>query len=471
MKEMSSKKQRVSRRDFIRLGGLSAGAAVLAACGGGGDEEPDGEVEATEESSSEPEESSESAPTQEGNSIVWWFAWGNLEAAVEAIEQLDGFKEHIGDDTFEWASGTNNEQVLTALAGGEPPDGASNLQYPMFWSRGVLIPVDDRIAGSSIIDLDDMIPALVEGSKYDGQMIGVPGIESFLWWGLNYNSDHVSAAGLDPDSPPATVEDALEWHRALTEFDAANNLVKIGLDPYDAMASEIDYSSFAYGLRWWDEENGKMVLDDPRLAEAIDTFGEFYRIAGPDNMAGMRSVEGQGTWGAAYNAGVQSMIIEGYWHPGETQIQQPEIAQYNRASWAPVAANREGGSKIMATGPHFVIIFKDGKNQEGMFKVAEYLQTPESMDIIYNEVGWLVGRLSYLETVSRDSYPGIDFYLSAADTADEYLVGRRSPIHGFVNTQWTELREAVYRDLMTPAEAVAELQKRADDEWEAQGLG
>ncbi|MCA9920660.1 MAG: hypothetical protein KC445_22055, partial [Anaerolineales bacterium] len=159
MKEMSSKKQRVSRRDFIRLGGLSAGAAVLAACGGGGDEEPDGEVEATEESSSEPEESSESAPTQEGNSIVWWFAWGNLEAAVEAIEQLDGFKEHIGDDTFEWASGTNNEQVLTALAGGEPPDGASNLQYPMFWSRGVLIPVDDRIAGSSIIDLDDMIPA------------------------------------------------------------------------------------------------------------------------------------------------------------------------------------------------------------------------------------------------------------------------------------------------------------------------
>jgi maltose-binding protein MalE len=469
MKEMRKTKKSVSRREFLRLGGLSAGAAVLAACSGGGDSE-ETTSETANETSSDAEESSETAPSQEGNVINWWFAWGNLPAAVEAIEQLDGFKEHIGNDTFEWTSGINNEQVLTALAGGEPPDGASNLQYPMFWSRGVLIPVDDMVAGSSILDMDDMIPALVEGAKYDGQMIGVPGIESFIWWGFNYNADHVAAVGLDPDNPPLTVEDALEWHRALTEFDSANNLVKIGLDPYDAMASEIDYSAFAYGLKWWDEDNRKMVLDDSRLAEAMDTFGEFYRVAGPDNMAGMRAVEGQGTWGASYNAGVQSMIIEGYWHPGETQIQQPDIAANNRASWPLIAANRAGGQKIMATGPHFVIIFKDGKNQQGMFKVAEFLQTPEAMDIIFNEVGWLVGRLSYLKTVSTDAYPGLDFYLAAPDQVEEYLVGRRSPIHGFVNTQWTELREAVYRDLMTPAEAVAELQRRADDEWEAQGL-
>lgn len=469
MKEMRSKKNIVSRRDFLRLGGMSAGAAVLAACGGGGDAGTDGDAD--EDAAAESEESGDAAPAAEGQNIVWWFAWGNLEAAVTAIQELDSFKEHIGNGTLDWLSNTDNEQVLTALAGGEPPDGASNLQYPMFWSRGVLIPVDDRVAGSSIIDLNDIIPALVDGAKYDGQMIGVPGIESFLWWGLNYNAEHALAAGLDPDSPPTTVEEGLEWHRALTEFDSANNLVKIGLDPYDAMASEIDYSAFAYGLRWWDEENGKMVLDDPRLAEAVDTFGEFYRIAGPDNMTGMRSVEGQGTWGASYNAGVQSMIIEGYWHPGETQIQQPDVAQHNRASWPLIAANREGGSKIMATGPHFVIIFKDGKNQEGIFKVAEFLHTQEAMDIIFNEVGWLNGRLSYLETVQGDEYPGLDFYLAAAAEADDYLVGRRSPIHGFVNTQWTELREAVYRDLMTPAEAVAELQKRADDEWEAQGLG
>ena len=178
MKEMRSKKNIVSRRDFLRLGGMSAGAAVLAACGGGGDAGTDGDAD--EDAAAESEESGDAAPAAEGQNIVWWFAWGNLEAAVTAIQELDSFKEHIGNGTLDWLSNTDNEQVLTALAGGEPPDGASNLQYPMFWSRGVLIPVDDRVAGSSIIDLNDIIPALVDGAKYDGQMIGVPGIESCL---------------------------------------------------------------------------------------------------------------------------------------------------------------------------------------------------------------------------------------------------------------------------------------------------
>jgi len=36
--------------------------------------------------------------------------------------------------------------------------------------------------------------------------------------------------------------------------------------------------------------------------------------------------------------------------------------------------------------------------------------------------------------------------------------------------QVNELREQVYRDFMTAEEAVAEMQKRAEAEWEAQGL-
>jgi len=210
-------------------------------------------------------------------------------------------------------------------------------------------------------------------------------------------------------------------------------------------------------------------LDDDRLAAALDLFGEFYRIAGPDNMAGMRSVEGQGTWGAAYNAGVQSMIIEGYWHPGETQIQQPDIAQYNMATWAPVSSTIEG-TKIMATGPHMVQLYKDGKNTEGMFKTAEFLLTNEALDIIFKEVGWLTGINSYLATVDADAYPGLRFYIEATPEVDEWIVGRRSPLHSFVTTEWNSLKEQVYRDLISPQEAVAELQKRAVAEWEAQGL-
>ena len=80
-----------------------------------------------------------------------------------------------------------------------------------------------------------------------------------------------------------------------------------------------------------------MIFANPRMAEGLDQMGEFIRYAGPDQFAGVRQMDGNGTWGAAYNAGVQSMIMEGYWHPGETQIQKPEVAQYNVAGWAPVS--------------------------------------------------------------------------------------------------------------------------------------
>lgn len=473
MKEMKSSGKNVSRRDFLRLGGLSAGAAVLAACGGGGGGAEE-EVSATtapadDTDTTTTDTDSESVPAAEGRAINWWYAWGNFTPAVEQMAELDSVKEHIGSDTLVWRDNVSQEEFLTAFAAGEPPDGGSNTDYPGFWARGVVIPVDDLVAGSTIIDLDDMTPALVEGAKYDGQMIGVIGIESYLWWGLNYNAQHVEEAGLDPDNPPQTFEELLEWHKALTQFDSAGNLVRLGLDPYDAMAGEPDFPAFSHGLRWWNDEEKTFHLDDPRMAEAANTFGEFYRFAGPDNMAGMRSVEGQGGWGAAFNAGVQSMIIEGYWHPGETQIQQPDVAQHNRATWAPVPASR-AGTKVMATGPHYVQLYKDGQNIEGMFKMSEMLHTPEVLDIIFAEVGWLTGKTSYLQNVDADAFPGLRFYVDAVPEAGEWLVGRRSPIHWYVAGQWDELKEQVYRDLMSPTDAAAELQKRAVAEWEAQGL-
>jgi hypothetical protein len=164
------------------------------------------------------------------------------------------------------------------------------------------------------------------------------------------------------------------------------------------------------------------------------------------------------------------MIMEGYWHPGETQIQKPEVAQYNRASWAPVPADRSE-HKIMATGAHFVVIFKDSKNKDGAFKVGEFFNTDVAQDIIFREVGWIHGRISWLEKVDKNTYPGLDFYIDAASQVTDWTVGRRCPIMPFVNTQYAELREQVYRDLMSPEDAAAELQARAVAEWQAQGLG
>jgi len=72
--------------------------------------------------------------------------------------------------------------------------------------------------------------------------------------------------------------------------------------------------------------------------------------------------------------------------------------------------------------------------------------------------------------VDPDTYPGLRFYIEAVDQVTDWLIGRLCPIHWFVTSQYAELREKVYRGEMSATDAVEELQRRALDEWEAQGL-
>ena len=449
----------ISRRQFLQWGAMTTGAAVLAACAPAG------------APSSAPAAGSEGAAPAAAPAVVqYWYSWGNLDPAIEKIIATDEFTQHMGGATLEYKGSTNNDALLTAIAAGTPPDGGSNYNYVELFTRGATIDVTDMVGASSLIQGDDVLEGLWSSAFWDGKMMGVPGIEGYLWWGLNANIDAAEKAGLDPTTLPKTWDETLEWHKALTKKDDAGNLLQFGLDPYDAMAGEPDFIAGSYGFKWFDETTGTFDLANPRMAEGLDTLGEFIRIAGPDQFAGMRQVEGNGGWGAAFNAGIQNMITEGYWHPGETQIQKPEVAQFNRASWAPVPADRKDAN-IMATGAHFVVLFKDAKNKEGAFKVGEFFNTDTAQDIIFDEVGWIHGRKSWLTKVDKNKYPGLDFYIDAANNVTEWTVGRRCPINQFVITQYTELREQVFRDLMDPQAAADELQKRAEAEWQAQGLG
>lgn len=447
----------VSRRQFLRLSAMAGGALALAAC-------------APAPAGPAPAAGGEAAPAAATSPVVYWYAWGNLDPAMEKIVATEEFKAHMGGAPVEYKGSTNNDALLTAVAAGTPPDGASNYNYVELFNRGALVDVTDMVNASPLIQADDILEGLWSSAFWQGRMMGVPGIEGYLWWGLNVNTDAAQQAGLDTATLPKTWDEVFEWHKALTKKDDAGNLLQFGLDPYDAMANEPDFIGASFGFKWWDEETGKFDLANPRMAEGLDVLGEFIRYAGPDQFAGMRQVDGNGNWGAAFNAGVQNMIMEGYWHPGETQIQKPEVAQSNRASWAPVPADRKDAN-IMATGAHFVVIFNDSKNKDGGFKIGEFFNTDTAQDIIFKEVGWIHGRKSWLEKVDKNTYPGLDFYVDAASNVSEWTVGRRCPINNFVTTQYTELREQVYRDLVSAEDAAAELQKRAEGEWQAQGLG
>jgi maltose-binding protein MalE len=461
---MSEKK--FNRRTFLKGASMAVGGALLAACAPSAPAQP-----TTPADTNNPPQPTATAPlVVDPTAVTWWYAWGNLDAGIDAFTKTDIFKSAMGNTKFQYKGSVPSEAILTAVAAGTPPDGGSNFDYPNLFYKGAVVPVNNYVEVSKKIVKEDVLEQLWESSFYDGQMIGVPGLEGFMWWGLNVNTDTAQKAGLDPQNLPTTWEEVLDWHKKETKFDGAGNLQQFGLDPWDAMAGEPDFNMMSFGgINWWDEKTRKMDLNNDVMIQSLDMMCQFIKIVGPDKFAGMRQSQGMGSWGGAYNAKMQGMIIEGYWHPGETQIQQPDVAQYNRATWAPVPESRKG-KKIMATGAHFIQIFKDAQHKDEIFKFAELMWDDAFADILFKEVGWIFGRKSYIKKVDPKAYPGLDFYISAPDQVDEWLIGRRCPLHWFITNQYTELREKVFRDQMTSKEAAAELQKRAEDEWAAEGL-
>src|SRR5581483_9096595 len=201
---------KLSRRDFLRLGSAAAATTVLAACGGNAAPAQDAQQPqqpAAGQATAAP--AAAQAPAGDGATIQWWVAWGNLGAAIDKIKETPEFKQMIGKNTLEFKPSVKGEALLTAIAGGTAPDGGSNFDYPNLWSRGALLPVDDMISASTVIKKDDILPKLWDSTIYSGKMIGVPGLESYLWWGMNYNTDAAKKASLDATKAPETWDDAM----------------------------------------------------------------------------------------------------------------------------------------------------------------------------------------------------------------------------------------------------------------------
>ena len=437
----------LSRREFLRAGAVAAGGAAF--------------VGTLPQAFAAP-------PTQDGETIQFWVFWSNYD--TPAAEFNSALNEFVAPNTVEITTGVSSaEAFLTAVAAGAPPDIGTGARYSQYMSNGQVLPIEEYVAASDAISEENFAGEAWETTFWDGVQYGVSSIEAFVRRGLNYNAQMVEEAGLDPDNPPQTWEDLLVWHEALTKFDDAGNLLQIGLDPYDAIGGQFanaqdgSFAAESFGVQWFNPETREFNLEG--MAESYETMGEFVKIIGPDNLAGFRGAEGQGTWGASYNAGVQAMIIEGYWHPGETNTQQPDIVQYNRATWVPVPKSREG-TKLQVAGGHMVFFWKDAVlGPDVTWPVAEFLLTPAHNDVVFNINGWLPAFLPYLETADPEKFPGLKFYFDSLTEANEWWKLDKMEILPFVAEQNSTLRERVFRGEMTGAEAAAEIQAAVEQEY------
>lgn len=450
---------RLSRRQLLGVAGAMVATGVVAAC-----QPTPTAAPATAAPEVQPTEAATPAPpTGEVVTIAWWTGWSSTvlgDCAVAASEVMPDIK-------VEWLGGVDQEKFLTAVAGGTPPDSASLGAYPELFSRKVCMDLTDWIAGTTSFDPKDIFDASWNGAKVEGRIYGFPGVEGFVRYGLCYNVDMVKEAGLDLAAPPETWDDAFVWHEKMTKFDAAGNATVIGFDPLDAMGGSIGFGDpffwpKSWGFVYYDENAKKFDLDNPSMVEGFETIKRFYDLVGATKMAAFR--QSYGTWtgpSASFCVATQGVQINGYWTPGEMMHTSPDLnIEY---SWPPVPTARKG-VKVQSMGGHYVFLPVGSPHPKEAFRFGEYMMSDKACDIIYNGLGWLPSRKSYLAKADIAKYKGLDWFVKSVDEADELTEVIMDPITQITYNTFTNNSNAVIYGDKTPQQAAADLQATLTDE-------
>lgn len=165
------------------------------------------------------------------------------------------------------------------------------------------------------------------------------------------------------------------------------------------------------------------------------------------------------------------MIVEGYWHPGETENEKPEVSEVLRTTWVPVPEERRG-TQIQFGGGHMVMIFAESEHKKDeAWPIIEFFQSNAACDIIFKNIGWLLAYKPYFDNADPNTYTGLKFYFDSIEETNYWDPFIRNEIGNFISQKYREVREQVYCGKLSGADAAAKLQDEAVKEWKAAGFG
>ncbi|HET7731635.1 MAG TPA: ABC transporter substrate-binding protein, partial [Usitatibacter sp.] len=199
---------------------------------------------------------------------------------------IDGYaadfeRENPGIKVKPVYAGTYQETIvkaLTAHKSGTPPTTAILLSTDMYTliDEDAIVPFED-IPGTDAAWIKSFYPAFMANSQTGGKTWGIPFQRSTIV--LYWNKELFREAGLDPNRPPGTWKEMLEYAQKLTRRDASGNVTQWGV--------QIPSSGFPYwlfqglttpnGVELMNAAGTETYFDKPEVIEALQYWVDLGR--------------------------------------------------------------------------------------------------------------------------------------------------------------------------------------------------
>lgn len=218
-----------------------------------------------------------SSDEEEGvTTIRFWHAMGGPLGEVLG-EMIDDFNEshpHIRVRHENLASYANLEQkLLASLIARNNPDIAQMYEAVTLKmaEAGRLVQLDSFIDEDPEVDRDDIVPVMLENVTFQGKIWSFPFNKSLPV--LYYNRDLFREAGLDPDQPPQTWDEFIEYAKILTVREEGSDRPSQWGTAFPAENAWLYFCTVLQnGGQLYDPETNTIGLDSPEAVEALQMF-------------------------------------------------------------------------------------------------------------------------------------------------------------------------------------------------------
>ncbi|MHB0856102.1 MAG: extracellular solute-binding protein [Anaerolineae bacterium] len=404
-----SKRDLISRRQFIVAAGIGASAIALAACTPQATPEP-AAPEVEEVVAAETPQASE----PKGEFVFW-------TPPMETYEQIAiDFNAADTGVTAKWEGGEwdSNTKTMAALAAGTPPDASilGRWQSADLAVRNALVVLDDYIAGAQSWKWENIWERLQKDSMLWGKKWIVPWSTDTR--ALFYNKDIFEANGMDPDAPPKSWEELQEMAVKLTKRDSSGRLDQLGFSP--SFSNPPVYLMFCSVL-WCregemvDEAMTKITIASDAGIEAMTFLKQLMDAQGGyEEAVAFTSGLSLGEGIDAFSAGKVPICMNGSWTlPGYQKyspdmnfgtVPGPYFEEYK------IPANYDGGGGIF--------YFKKGRsnNFDAAWAFTEWAMTKEYQVKWADAVGAIPSRSDAGEEYAAANEEARRVFVSTANT-------------------------------------------------------
>ena len=260
----------------------------------------------------------------EGHTLVVWIG-------SHAVEQEPIWNKWVAD--FEDMTGANielsllgfegyYEQLVTAYSAGAPPDvalGDLGGWVPEFAAQGWIIPLEDQI--NSWEGKDQIFDNLWVTVTYDDKYYGLPWDCDSRF--LIFNKQMFRDVGLDPENPPETWDELLQYAQAIN--DPENGVYGYGVSGAMSELATLGYMMFlgGNGERLLSDDYSQATFNSPEGLEALKFYTELfteYEVSPPGT-----ANQGEDEYRNGMAAGKIGMAVGGNWSWPLLYLANPDL--------------------------------------------------------------------------------------------------------------------------------------------------